>query len=251
MSTYTGRRSGRGGKISLCHLRAAQSEIKIKTGISIPVSKPPSSFTEALSVPVTHKRSETRGWNDHKMHGRTQQSGRELGFSWLWLLRWSTFLPHSFLNGLFVKGPLPQLLPSYPAAFLWPRHTSLLPFIVPFINEKLNPSYVTFLFKAPGSSAVPKTNFHSGTNSALPGGAHLLQLLPRHVAHLQLGPVLVQQRCVSVLRFVPTAATVVHPSTHKHITAHYARSTRWSELAGFRLVMSVWAFGRSSLPNNW
>ena len=45
---------------------------------------------------------------------------------------------------------------------------------------------------------------------------HLLQLFTCHVAHLQLGPVLVQQRCVRVLRLVPAASTEVRPAVHKN-----------------------------------
>lgn len=41
--------------------------------------------------------------------------------------------------------------------------------------------------------------------------AHLLQLLSRHVTHLQLGPVLVQQCSVGVLRSVPASAAEVGP----------------------------------------
>ena len=43
---------------------------------------------------------------------------------------------------------------------------------------------------------------------------YLLQLLPGHVPHRHLGPVLVQQGGVAGLGPVPAAPAVVHPETH-------------------------------------
>lgn len=59
------------------------------------------------------------------------------------------------------------------------------------------------------------------------GSTHLLQLFPCHVAHLQLGPVFIQQNCVRVLGLVPAAATVIHPVIHTGITYRTVIISSW------------------------
>lgn len=58
---------------------------------------------------------------------------------------------------------------------------------------------------------------------------HRLQLPSRHVSHLQLAPVLIQQGCMGVVRSVPASPTEAQPAGHKQDFLMETSEESWTQ----------------------